>query len=112
MPDDTPHREMVPQPPQCHLEVLNHHLQFTTDEGHISAQDEESIYYGIPLNLTERRVIISRPAPDSEEPLYNDIIQPCSPTYQNVPLHGGPSSPNGHLKAQEVSGSHIYLTVM
>ncbi|XP_063879727.1 uncharacterized protein LOC135110945 [Scylla paramamosain] len=117
MPNGTARRVMVSQPAQSQPEVPNHHLQFTTGQGYTPDQDEEAVYYEILPNLTERRVIMSRPAHDSEEPLYSDImpeldVQPRSPFYENVLLHGGAAIPHGRLEAQGVSVSHIHGTVL
>ncbi|MPC49876.1 hypothetical protein E2C01_043691 [Portunus trituberculatus] len=97
--------------------VSDNQLQIIAGQGRTSDQTKEGFYYEILPDLSSRRVIVSRPAQDTEEPVYSDVLpehdlRPRSPPYENVPVPpGGAASPQSSLEASEANVSNIYATV-
>ncbi|XP_045133398.1 uncharacterized protein LOC123517428 isoform X3 [Portunus trituberculatus] len=102
---------------QSQTAAPSHHLQLTTGQGRTPDQDEDHIYYEILPDLSERRVVVPRPARDPEEP-FHDVVMPersvwsHAPVYENMPLPSGTASPHRLMEAPGVSESHMYDTVV
>lgn len=91
-------------------------MQTTTGPGSTADQDKEGFYYEILPDLSARRVIVSRPAQDTEEPVYHDVLPEHdlgsrSPPYENIPVPDGGAAPHSPMEAPGISDSHIFAAV-
>ncbi|XP_045100966.1 uncharacterized protein LOC123497987 [Portunus trituberculatus] len=87
---------------QSQPDVASRALQFTTSQGRVSDQDQESFCCQIRPDRSARRVAVPRPVQDLGKLVYDDVLPehyvlPRSPFYENVPPAGGSASPHGHL---------------